>query len=151
MASVAMSGNDTLIINSYTFANFATGDVAMLTFPSEIANVKTGKNGNSVYGLNETGRQADLVVKVLRASADDKFLQGLLAAQQANFSTFILMVGNLVKIVGHGDGTISADTYIISGGVFTKQIEAKINVEGDEQQSISEYHMKFTNAPRVIT
>lgn len=151
MAAVALSGNDTLIINNYTFADFATGDVAMLTFPSEIANVKTGKNGNSIYGLNETGKQADLVVKVLRASADDKFLQQALTTQMNNFSGTVLMQGTLIKKIGDGQGNITSDTYIVSGGVFTKQVEGKINVEGDEQQSISEYHMKFTNAPRVLT
>lgn len=146
-----MSGSDTLSINNYTFVDFADGDVAVLTFPNEIANVKTGKNGNSIYGLNESGKNAELKIKVLRASADDKFLNGLLAAQQNNFAGFALMIGQFVKKIGDGKGNITSDTYVVSGGVFTKQVEAKSNVEGDTEQSTSTYTIKFSNAPRAIT
>ena len=56
MSTIALSGNDTVVLNNRTFADFADGNVAELTFPNDIANVKTGKNGNSIYGLNETGK-----------------------------------------------------------------------------------------------
>jgi hypothetical protein len=151
MASVALSGNDTVSLNNYTFTNLATGDVVMLTFPNEIAQVKTGKNGNSVYGLNETGKQCELKLRVLRGSADDKFLQSLLNAQQGNFASTVLMQGTFIKKIGDGQGNITSDTYIVSGGVFTKQVEGKMNVEGDEQQSIAEYQMRFSNSPRTLT
>lgn len=151
MGSVAMSGSDTLSINNYVFADFADGNVAELTFPTEIATVKTGKNGNSIYGLNETGRQAELKIKVLRASADDKFLNSLLAQQQNNFAGFPLMIGQFIKKVGDGQGNITSDTYVCSGGVFTKQVEGKTNVEGDTDQSTSTYTIRFSNAPRAIT
>lgn len=151
MSTVAMSGNDTVNLNGRIFADFADGDVAMLEFPNEIASVKTGKGGNSIYGLNESGKQADLTVRVIRASADDKFLNGLLAQQQANFAGFPLMVGEFIKKIGDGAGNIASDTYITSGGVFIKQVPAKSNVEGDAVQSVSEYKLRFSNAPRVIT
>ncbi len=151
MGSVAMSGSDTLSINNYVFADFADGDVAELTFPTEIATVKTGKNGNSIYGLNETGRQAELKIKVLRASADDKFLNSLLAQQQINFAGFPLMIGQFIKKIGDGQGNITSDTYVTSGGVFSKQVDGKTNVEGDTAQSTSTYTIRFSNAPRAIT
>lgn len=151
MPTVSMSGADTLTINGRVFADFADGDVAVLTFPNDIANVKTGKNGNSVYGLNESGKNAELKIKVIRASADDKFLNGVLAQQQNNFAGFPLMIGQFVKKIGDGQGNISSDTYVCSGGVFTKQVEAKSNVEGDTEQSTSTYTVKFSNAPRAIT
>ena len=151
MAFVAMSGNDTLSINNYVFTSFADKDVAVLTFPNDVANVKTGKNGNSIYGLNESGRQAELKLRVLRASADDKFLQGLFAQQQQNFAGFVLMIGNFVKKIGSGGGQISSDTYVLSGGIFQKEPEAKTNVEGETDQSITEWMLKFSNAPRALT
>jgi hypothetical protein len=151
MSVVAMSGNDTVVINNYTFADFASGDVAVLSFPNEIATLKVGKNGNSVYGLNESGKAADFKLRVVRASADDMFLQSLLTQQQQNFAGFVLMQGTFIKKIGDGASNITSDTYIVSGGVFVKQVEAKMNVEGDEQQSVSEYMMKFSNAPRVLT
>ena len=151
MGLAVLSGSDTITINNRIFADFADGNVAELTFPNDIANVKTGKNGNSIYGLNETGRQAELKIKLLRGSSDDKFLNGLLASQQNNFAGFPLMIGELVKKLGDGAGNIASDTYILGGGIFTKQVEAKSNVEGETDQSTVTYTIKFSNAPRAIT
>lgn len=151
MASVALSGNDTVVINNRSFADFADGNVVELTFPNDIATVKTGKNGNSIYGLNETGKQCEMKIRLIRGSADDKFLNNLLQQQQANFSGMVLLIGQFIKKVGDGLGNVTSDTYITSGGVFTKLVEAKSNVEGDSEQSVSIYTIKFTNAPRAIT
>lgn len=150
MPVIALSGNDTVVIMSTLLVGQADGNVAELTFPNEIANVKTGKNGNSIYGLNETGRQCELKVRVIRFSADDKFLNGLLALQNANFSGFTLMTGQFTKLIGDGAGNVGNDIYILSGGIFTKRVEAKSNVEGDTEQSVAIYMMKFSNAPRSL-
>lgn len=151
MSTVALSGSDTIIINNRPLADLADQNCVELTFPNEIASVKTGKNGNSIYGLNETGKQSEVKVRVIRGSADDKFLNNLLAQQQANFAGFVLMIGQFIKKIGDGAGNIASDTYIMSGGVFTKQVEAKMNVEGESEQSVCIYTIKFSNNPRVIT
>jgi len=122
-----------------------------LDFPNDIAAVKTGKNGNSIYALNESGKQVDVVMRIVRGSPDDKFLNGLLASQQSNFAETILMVGEFIKKVGDGQGNVSSDTYLTRGGVFTKIPGAKENVEGDTEQSIAIYTLKFANAPRALT
>ena len=150
MAAVALSGSDTIKINNKILADFADGDIAILNFPNELASVKTGKNGNSIYSFNETGRQCELVLRVVRGSADDKFMQGLLSSMKANFSGFILMTGEFIKKVGDGAGNLTNDTYIMSGGIFTKDIEAKSNTEGDSGQSVVTYTMRFSNGPRAI-
>jgi len=151
MSTVAMSGSDTLVINNRVLNDLADQNVAELTFPNDIATVKTGKNGNSIYSLNESGKQADLVIRVIRGSADDKFLNNLLVQQQANFAGFILMTGEFIKKIGDGKGNVAGDTYITSGGVFTKSVGAKSNVEGDSEQSVSIYNIKFANSPRAIS
>lgn len=151
MSSVAMSGSDTITINNRVFSDLADGNAVELTFPNEIANLKTGKNGNSIYGLNETGKQCEVKLRLIRGSADDKFLLALMAQQQANFAGFALMIGNFIKKIGNGLGGIASDQYIMSGGIFTKQIEGKTNVEGESEQSVAVYTMKFSNAPRIIT
>lgn len=151
MSTVAMSGADSITINNRILSDLADGNCLELTFPNEIANVKTGKNGNSIYGLNETGKQAEMKIRVIRGSSDDKFLNNLFALQQQNFSQFILMQGEFVKRVGNGQGQLTSDTYIVSGGIFTKGIEAKTNVEGDAEQSVAMYTLKFSNSPRVLT
>lgn len=151
MGTVALSGNDTITINNKLLADLADGDCVTLTYPNDIASVKTGKNGNSIYGLNESGKQCEVKIKVVRGSADDKFLNNLLVQQKANFAGTILMVGEFVKKLGDGLGQITSDTYIMSGGIFTKEVEAKSNVEGDTEQSTSTYTIKFSNAPRALT
>lgn len=149
--SIALSGSDTIVINGHLFVDLADQNVVELTFPTDISQVKTGKNGNSIYGLNESGKQCEVKVRVLRGSNDDQFLNNLLIQQQSNFAGTVLMIGTFIKKIGDGQGNILSDTYIMSGGVFTKQVEAKSNVEGDTEQSISIYMMKFSNAPRAIT
>lgn len=151
MSTVALSGSDTISINTRVMADLADGNCVELTFPNDIANVKTGKNGNSIYGLNESGKQCEVKMRFIRGSADDKFMNNLLVQQQANFAGTVLAIGEFIKKIGDGLGNITSDTYIMSGGVFTKQVEAKNNVEGETEQSVSIYTMKFSNAPRAIT
>lgn len=151
MGSVALSGADTINLNNQVLADLADGNCVELTFPNDIANVKTGKNGNSIYGLNESGKQCEVKIRVLRASSDDKFLNSLLVQQQNNFAGTVLLIGQFIKKIGDGQGNITSDTYIMSGGVFTKQVEGKMNVEGETEQSVSIYTIKFSNSPRALT
>lgn len=151
--AVALSGNDTINIQNTILADLADGNCVEMTFPNDIANCKIGKNGNAIYGLNTTGQMSEVKIRVIRGSTDDKFLNGLLVAQQNNFAGTILLFGEFIKKLGDGQGNITSDTYIMSGGVFTKIPEAKTNVEGETEQSVSVYTIKFANnpAPRVIT
>lgn len=151
MSTIALSGSDSLTLNNHIFNDLATGTVLEMTFPNDIANVKTGKNGNSIYGLNETGKQSELKVYVIRGSTDDKFLNNLLTQQQLNFAGTVLLIGQVTKKLGDGAGNITSDTYVMSGGVFTKIPEVKTNVEGEAEQSTAMYTIKFSNAPRVLT
>lgn len=145
MTTVAMSGNDGIIINNRTLTDFAVGNVAELTLPNEIAKVKVGKNGNTIYGLDYSGLVCDFKLLIIRGSGDDVFLNNLLTAQTLNFAGFTLMIGQFIKYIGNGAGTVTADIYNLAGGVFTKQVPARSNSEGEPEQSLSEYVMKFSN------
>ncbi len=151
MPSLALSGQDTIKINDRSLVDLADGDVGALTYPNELVGVKTGKNGNSLFGFNESGRQAELMIRVIRGSADDKFLLNIHSQLTNAFSSFVLLTGELIKKVGDGKGNVANDTYIMSGGVISKGIEATSNVEGNTDQSVSIYHLKWANAARVIT
>ena len=150
MPQVSLVGNDTIQIQGRILNALADQDNASLTFPNELMSVKTGKNGNSLYAYNNTGEQCELVLRVIRGSTDDKFLNTLLAQMKYDVPSFILLTGRIVKRIGNGLGSITNDTYLLSGGVFTKQVETKSNSEGDTEQSISIYTLKFTLAPRAI-
>src|SRR3954470_13943084 len=111
MGAIALSGNDTLSINTRVLTDLADGMCAELKFPNEIAVPKIGKNGNAIYGLNTTGQMSEVTIRLLRASSDDQFLLGLLNAQQQNFAGTVLLQGQFIKKIGDGQGNITSDTY----------------------------------------
>lgn len=150
MASIALSGKDVIIVNERILNDLADGDAVTLSFPNEIANLKVGKNGNTIYSQNFSGKQADVVVRVIRGSSDDKFLNNLLNQQQLNLEGSVLATGEFIKKIGDGLGGVQNDTYILGGGIFVKLIEAKNNMDGDFEQSVSIYNLKFSQATRVI-
>jgi hypothetical protein len=151
VSTVAMSGNDSVVLNNRIFTDMADNDFAMLRFPDKIANIKIGKNGNAIYSLNESGKRAEFELRLVRGSADDKFMANLLLQQQNNFPSFPLMFGEFIKLVGDGQGNITNDTYITSGGIFVQQVDAKSNASGDSDQSVSVYKLEFANSPRALT
>lgn len=148
--SIALTGADTISINGRVLVDLADGNVGHLTFPNEIAKVKVGKNNNAIFALDETGNVGEKVLRIIRGSGDDKFLNNLFIQQKQNFATFPPMFGELVKQVGNADGLV-ADTYQETGGVFTKPIEVKSNVEGDTDQSVAIYTIRFAKVQRSIT
>ncbi len=151
MGSVSLTGADTIVVNGRNIVDLADGNVGEIEFPEGIADAKTGKNGNTIYAMKESGKNATFKVRLLRGSADDKFLNNLLSQQQANFAGFVLMSGEIVKRVGDGQGNILNDTYVMGGGIFTKIPGAKSNADGETDQSVVEYELKFSNAPRALT
>ncbi len=150
MGLASLTGKDTTQINGRVLNAFGDGDCTVLNFPNEIVKMKIGKNGNTIYALDNTGLECDVEVRILRGSADDKFLQGLLDAYKRDPASFLLMTGQFVKRVGDGKGNISRDVYTMSGGIITKFVESKDNAEGDTEQAISKYSMKFSNANRGL-
>lgn len=150
MSVAALSGSDTVVINGRLLANLADESALELTFPNSIAEVKVGKNGNSIYALNETGKACEVKMRVVRGSPDDLWLNNLLQQQDANFAFFVLMTGTFTKKIGDGAGNLNSDIYQLSGGIFSKRVEAAMNVAGNTDQSVAIYSMKFSNAPRAL-
>lgn len=148
--SNSLTGADTLVLAGRVFADFADGDNFAVTYAADIAGVKRGKDGNTIYAQNATGPQATMTLRLIRGSDDDRFLNALLFVQQDDFASFVLLEGQYVKRVGDGLGNITHDTGNLFGGVFKKIPEAKSNVEGDTEQSITLYTLEFSSAERNI-
>lgn len=146
-----LSGNDVVIINLRTLTDFADAKCTEILFPNELANVKTGKNGNAIFGQNWTGEQCEVNLRLLRGSGDDKFLNGLLILQKTAFASTVLMQGEYLKKLGDGVGNLTSDIYVLSNGIFMKNVEAQTDAEGTPEQSVAIYKMKFSWAPRSIT
>lgn len=151
LGAVALTGNDTVIINGTVITGFVDGDTAELTWPNEMATVKVGKNGNALFGFNAMGGIGDFKQRLLRGCADDQMLNQLLNLQNNNFAGTILITAQFVKKIGDGAGNITSDTYIAAGGIMKKGVPAKMNSEGDATQSTVEYMITFANVVRVIT
>jgi hypothetical protein len=113
--------------------------------------MKTGKNGNTLFSLNETGDNADVALRLVIGSADDKFLNNLLENQKKNFTGFTLLDGSFVKRVGDGSGNTTDIVYTLAGGIFVKRVEAKSNVEGDTEQAVAVYTLRFSKGTKSIS
>lgn len=145
-----ITSNDTLTLNGHVFIDQAFGDVSKVTLPNQLINMKTGKNGNTVFAANATGFNGDLELRLLRGSADDQFMQGLVLNPNSNFPETVLLNGTFAKQLGNGQGVVVYDVYTLAGGVIAKIPEGKENVEGDTEQAVVVYMIKFANCGRSI-
>jgi hypothetical protein len=154
MTLSALTGNDSMTFyvgsDSRVLNDYADGDVVTLEFPNDIIGMKQGKNGNTLYAINQTGRECDVTLRLVRGSLDDAYFNDLYESMKSDITTFTLMNAQFVKKVGDGRGNVTRDIYQLSGGAFTKAPAAKENQEGDTEQSVTVYTMKFANAPRSL-
>lgn len=149
MSTYALTGKDTIIINDIPLNDFADGDIGTLEIPNNIFAMQTGKDGNTIFALDESGNNATLTVRLMMSSNDDKRLNGLVPKSD-NFAETILMTGAVVKQVGDGQGNVSYNTYTLAGGMIQKKPNIKTNVNGDTTQAVVEYTILFANGNRSI-
>lgn len=148
--TVSLSGNDTVNLDGQVLADFADGDVANLTYPNDLVKVKVGKNGNAIFAFDNTGQQCTLVIRVIRGSFDDKYMNSIVADFKADSAGFTLLQAQLVKRIGDGQGNITNDTYLLANGAPSKQVPGSENVEGNTDQSVAVYEFIFANSKRAI-
>lgn len=149
MGNYTLTGDDSIIINDIPLKDFADGDIGTLELPNNMFDLQTGKNGNTIFALDEAGNNATLTVRILMSSADDKRLNGLIPKSD-NFASTILATGSVVKQVGDGKGNVSYNTYLLAGGMIQKKPAIKSNVNGDTSQAVVEYVIQFAEANRGI-
>lgn len=145
-----LTGKDTTILNERIFADLADGDCVNLAFPNNLVEAKVGKNGNTVYAFNATGKQATATIRVLRGSSDDKWLTSELNSYVNDPVAYALLTGEFIKRVGDGAGNVTADVYKFNGGVVQKYPEVKENVEGATDQGVAIYTIVFANTDRIL-
>ncbi len=145
-----VTSNDTLTLNNHVFNDLSVGDVTTITFPNPLVNRKTGKNGNTIFAQNANGLNADLVLRVMRGSTDDEYLQQLINTSPTDFPSTVLLAGTFVKRLGDGQGNVKSDTYVLQGGVISKLVDGKENVEGDVTQAESVYNVIFASGQRTL-
>lgn len=148
MATFALTGSDSIQVGGRVLKNFADGDIGKVAFDNDLANVKTGKNGNAVFAANAPGVQATVDLRLIRGSSDDNYLTQLLGQQIADLASFELLDGVFVKRLGDGQGNIQNDTYIGAGGIFGKMPEVTSNTDGSTDQGVAMWRLKYASFRR---
>ena len=149
MTTYCLTGDDTIIINDLPVNDFADNTIGTLEIPNEMFAMSTGKNGNTIFALDEKGNNATLTLRVLMSSNDDKRFNGMVP-QSKNFASTILANGSVIKQVGDGAGNISYNTYLLRGGMISKKPQMTVDVAGDTNQAVCEYVFQFAHAERSI-
>lgn len=154
--SVALTGKDTIAIGSRglaprIFADLADGDTAVLDFPNNLVEAKTGKNGNTIYSFNATGKVVTATIRVIRGAADDKYMNAEMNRYLLDPAAYTLIDGEFVKRVGDGEGNITNDVYSLDGGIVQKMPNMKENVEGDTEQAVAIWQIIFANSDRGLS
>lgn len=156
IGGVSLTGADTQQIGSRglalrILADLADGDTGSLDFPNNLLEVKTGKNGNTIYAFNATGKVCTYTTRVLRGSADDKYLNAQMNLYLRDPAAYVLLDGEFIKRAGDGQGNVTHDIYRVGGGAVQKMPNAKENVEGDTEQAVTVYQIIFANTERSLT
>ncbi len=150
MAINVITGSDTLTLFDRVILDFADDDVSTFTYPNDLVTMKTGKNKNTIFAENAPGANVDAVIRLIKGSSDDQFLQGKLIENGSDFAGTVLASGQFVKRLGDGFGNVSRDVTTLGGGIFTRNIDSKANSSGDTVQGVAVYNMKFAQADRSI-
>jgi hypothetical protein len=145
MAVFNLTGSDTIVLNDRVFNNLADGDAVTISFSNDLVKGSTGKNKNTIFALDEQGNNATVVMRIMRGSSDDQFMNTLLTTMLKDFSAFPLINGSFVKRLGDGTGEVVVNNYQLTGGVFQKNVDTKDNVQGETEQGVSVYNLFFAN------
>jgi hypothetical protein len=159
MGSVSLTGKDVISLgatlasgaNLRVLNDLADGDTATLSFPNDISSVKIGKNGNTLFAFNNTGKSCDVELRVILGSADDKFLNAEYNRYVNDPASYTLLSGEFLKKVGDGLGNANSIIYKMSGGIIKRLPVVKENVEGDTEQSVAVWPISFANTDRAIS
>jgi len=148
MNTYSVSGSDTFTIFGRTFNDFADADNLTIAYGEDLVAASTGKNQNTIFAKNEKGNNATITIRLLRGSADDRFLQQKQADTDKDFAATVLADGEFIKRMGDGSGSVINDSYRLQGGMIMRRVDAKENVEGDTDQAVAVYTMVFASVKR---
>lgn len=146
----AYTSADLIEINGRQLTDLADGDCVVITFPNELSALTTGKNGNNIASHNETGRNAEVALRIVAGSNDDKFLNSIVNAWKDRLDTFEPMTADFSKLITV-DGGKTTLNISCSFGIPVKDVETKENVEGDKEQGVSVYNFRFGDHKRSLS
>jgi len=143
--AVALTGNDVAQVNERVLSALADGDSIAVEALDDLGAIKAAKNGNILASEKRAGQAVKVSLRILIGSADDKFLNSLMALQTQDFSGISLLTGCFSKRVGDGQGNISTNVYQCANGIIQRVPSIKSSSEGDVEQSVKVYIIVYGN------
>ena len=138
-----------------TITSFADGDYARVTFPNDIMNFTIGKNRNMIAAYNAMGTLAEMELRLLRGSKEDKFLQDRFPNFATDKLNFNFIFAKIIKDLGvSNEGSEVArieETYTLSNGIISKAPEIVSNVSGSTDQGVVVWQIRFAEFTRTVS
>lgn len=138
-----------------TITSFADGDYARVTFPNDIMNFTIGKNRNMLAAYNAMGTLAELELRLLRGSKEDKFLQDQFPTFASDELSFSFIFAKVIKNLGVSNEGATASTieeiYTLNNGIISKAPEIVSNVSGSTDQGVVVWQVRFAEFTRTVS
>ena len=145
---------DTICLEDYNgkwiLTDLADGVVAELNAPNELSTMTTGYNGNSLGSHNEPGRQRELTLRLVKGSSDDKRLNANYNLWKDRSDSFLPLKGFFTKLIKNEAGSNTLDTVECYFGLPTGQPTQSSVMDGNTEQVVSIYTIRFGNSKRVM-
>ena len=145
----AYTSHDIIEIDGEIVTALGDGDTAVISYPNDLMGMKTGKNGNTVAAHNEMGREAELVLRVIKGSYDDKRINSKIIKWKNRADDFEPISGTFTKVIV-ADGGITNEVTTLKFGIPVRVVETRENVEGDTEQCFSQYTIRFGDSSRAL-
>ena len=143
--------NDSIILFDRVLNDVADGEVFNITYPEDRGTLKVGKNGNSIFSRSAQGVKTSLILRLLKASPDDEFLNAKVTDQQNN-PNFLSINGSTDKLFSDGKGNAKHEIFELEDGVFIKSPETLSDADGtNTDQAVAIYTMEFSSTERKLT
>ena len=150
----AYTSKDIVKIEDYrgewVLTDFANATVTEFGPDNDLSSLTTGYNGNGLGAHNEPGRQRTGTLRLVKASSDDKRINENYTLWKNRDSKFRPLKASFTKRIAHEDGSITEDTLYCYFGLPAGQPVQANNTEGDTEQVVSVYTIKFANHDRVL-
>lgn len=135
------AGQDTLILNGYTYTSIGTGDAIVLDFPEELTQMDVTYNNQIIQARNARGSMATLTIIVPVGSGDDLQTESFATQVINNFVDTPFLQGTYSRITADTQGNLITTTYVIIGGTVKKIAGLKTNSTGDTTQLLSTWEI----------
>lgn len=138
-------GKETRVIN-----DLADNEVVQITYPNDTSSTSTGKNGNSLGAHNEQGNIAELTMRLVKSSGDDKFFNSIWADWKNHSLGFKPMTAEFTKVLVDEQGNSNSEVTQLFFGLPRGKIGTGSNLSGETEQAVSIYNFRFGNSQRTI-